>query len=598
MQQQALRTCADIIRSNSKIQEAFAFNQVTIHPPHSGNGDPAAQANGLVQSYIIDALLDLALSVSATSLFDVRYAACECVEAYFEDHRAIRLHFLDRAIQGHQSGEDETSNILTILIGGPKAYQWVDPYRIWFSALLILHLLFEDGEAKRKLREVSEGNADQGEEVVGSAQVITGNLIAAYRDDEDSRITTAYAELLCTWLFEDTESVNEILGEGSMVQSLIQICSRGAKRKELAQGLCAVLLGICYEFSTKDSPIPRRKLQPMLVNGPGREQYLQKIARLREHTALRDFEVLPQDLTSASFGALPEVYFDQTFVDFIKDNFSRFVRALDRDPGVEVAHAHEGVDRDLVDELRSQVDDKKQALEKAESSALDLDRRLNQEQAEHRRTQDTCNAEVTRIKNINSALQKGQEAELERLHASHQGELQNLRDRHSRQAGAASAQAQKSQDEAVQRARVADEEHRTEIKRVEKQLSDMEKLLKTSEKRVEALQQVVDSSEQTVKQRESQLESLKDAKKVLEESIELNTVNVRRLEDQTRDQETKIKDLREAETKLQANASGKEEARSAAQSELDDLLMVLGDLEEKRTRDKVSKIDKSIIQFC
>ena len=550
------------------------------------NGEAKGQVNGVAESYVIDALLDTALSVSATSLFDVRYAACECIEAYFENHRAIRLHFLDRAIQGHQSGEDETSNILSILIGGPHSYQWVDAYRIWFAAMLARRLIFDDTEAKKVLREVSEGDASQGEEVVGCVQAITGNLIAAAQENEDERVSVGYAELLCGWTFEDTDSVSDLLSEGSTVRSLIQIASRNIIGRELTQGLCAALLGTCYEFSTKDSPIPRRKLQPMLMNSLGREQYLQRIARLREDFRLRDFEVLPQDLTSAAPGSLPEVYFDQTFVDFVKDNFSRFARALDRDPGIEIVHAHEGIDRDLVDSLRGQIEDRREALEKAEARLLDLDRQLSQTQADHRKTQETANAESTRIKNINEALHKGHDAELERLESTHRTELQSLRDQFARQSGAATAQAQRSIEEATKKARADDEHHKSEVKRLEKRHADLEKRCKTLEQKTENLEQSNSTSEQTVKQRDSQIESLKEAKQVLQESIELNTVNVRRLEDQVRDYEARVKALQDAEATLQSEVATKEEARASTQSELDDLLVVLGDLEEKRTRDK------------
>lgn len=575
-----------MIRGNSKIQEKFAFNTVSVSPTNISNGEAKGQANGTIESYVIDALLDLALSVSAYPLFDVRYAACECIEAYFENHRPIRLHFLDRAIQGHKSGEDETSNILSILIGGPRSYQWIDPYRIWFAALLVRMLILDDNEAKKILRQVSEGDEAQGEEVVTCIQAMTGNLIAAIQDGEDERISIGYAELLCVWAFEDTESVSDILSEGSTVQSMIQIASKKAKGREITQGLCAVLLGSCYEFSTKDSPIPRRKLQPMLMGHPGREQYLQKIARLREHPALRDFEVLPQNLTSTPPGSIPEVYFDQAFVDFIKDNFSRFTRALDRDPGIEVVHAHEGIDRDLVDALRAQIEDKKEALEKSELRLVDLDSKLSQAQADNRKSQETSSAEVTRIKNINEALHKSHDAEVERLESKHHTEVRNLRDQHSRQTGNATAQAQRSLEEASKRAKADEEQYKSEVKRWVKQQADLEKKTKTMEQKIELLEQSDHRNEQIIKQRDSQIESLKDAKQVLEESIELNTVNVRRLEDQIREYEARAKELRDSEAKLQTEVASREESRASAQSELDDLLMVLGDLEEKRARDK------------
>ena len=51
---------------------------------------------------------------------------------------------------------------------------------------------------------------------------------------------------------------------------------------------------------------------------------------------------------------------------------------------------------------------------------------------------------------------------------------------------------------------------------------------------------------------------------------------------------SRIQELEKSEAEARTEAASKEEAREAAQSELDDLLIVLSDLEEKRARDKVS----------
>jgi hypothetical protein len=59
------------------------------------------------------------------------------------------------------------------------------------------------------------------------------------------------------------------------------------------------------------------------------------------------------------------------------------------------------------------------------------------------------------------------------------------------------------------------------------------------------------------------------------------------LKTKLQDQTWKVKDAEEKQRKAEASVKDKEEARAAAQTELDDLFVVLGDLEEKRTRDKV-----------
>jgi len=371
------------------------------------------QQNGGVKVYVIDGLLDLTLSVSSLQAFDARLAACECIKAYFYNHPAIRLRFLRRAIGGHTSGADETANVLTALLRPADGNDFSEPYRYWLAAVLLFHLIFDDAEAKSLAMNVTEGDASSGEEVVTCIQSIAANLITGFQQGRDDRVLVAYLMLLCGWLFEDPDAVNDFLGEGSNVQSLVQAVLQGDRASIIVQGLCAMLLGIVYEFSTKDSPIPRATLHPILASRMGRDQYIDRLTKLRRHPLLRDFEVLPQKLGSVSAGGLPEVFFDKTFVDFVKDNFSRLLRAIDRDPGIEIPvianGVQKGISREMVDSLRSQLEEKDKALQKAQSDLLSLERQLGQERADSRRTKETALLDAARIKTVNEALQRHHE---------------------------------------------------------------------------------------------------------------------------------------------------------------------------------------------
>lgn len=387
---------------------------VLDEPPVGGTEAP--QQNGIPKVYVIDGLLDLTLTVSVLSAFDSRLAACECIKAYFFNHPAIRKHFLRRAIDGHASGADETANVLTTLLLPLDGHNSGDPYRYWFAAVILFHLIFEDPVAKSLAMSVAEGDASTGEEVVTCIQSITANLLSGVQKNADERVLVAYLMLLCGWLFEDLDAVNDFLGEGSNLQSLVQAISHKIGDGIIVQGLCAMLLGIVYEFSTKDSPVPRATIHPILASRMGRDQYVDKITKLRSHPLLRDFEVLPQKLSSAPTGGLPQVYFDMSFVDFAKDNFSRLLRAIDRDPGMEVPvianGVQKGISREMVDSLRSQLEEKQNSLMKAEEDLLTLGRQLGQEQADLRRAKETALLELSRIKNVNEALQKHHEEDL------------------------------------------------------------------------------------------------------------------------------------------------------------------------------------------
>jgi hypothetical protein len=143
--------------------------------------------------------------------------------------------------------------------------------------------------------------------------------------------------LLCIWLYQDSDAVDDFLGEGASIQSLV-----GAVKENgvdpIVQGLSAFLLGILYEFSHKDSPVSRATLHPILSSTMGRDLYVNKITQLRSHPQIRDFEVSNDDFLPGvrrRTHGLPEVYFESIFIDFLKENYTRILKAVDKDPDLE-----------------------------------------------------------------------------------------------------------------------------------------------------------------------------------------------------------------------------------------------------------------------
>lgn len=626
---EALNTCADIIRGNARLQEGFAQLQVRPIAEPSANG--ATTPNKAATVYVIDALLDLALTPAANDLFDVRFAACECIKAYFFNHVQIRIHFLKRAIGGHVEGEDETANALTTLITGPQGSQTIDPYRTWFAATLIFHLIFEDHEAKDILMQVVEGDAESGEEVVTCIQTLTGNLIASLQLGEDERIPIAYLMLLSGWLFEDAAAVNDFLGEASSLQSLVQAALKPGDDHVVIRGLCAALLGIIYEFSTKDSPVPRRELQPILTSKLGREKYLNAISELRHHPLLRDFEVLPR--TGSSGGNVPDVFFDETFVDFLKDNFSRLSRAIDRDPVIEIHQSHDGIDRDLVDSLRGQLDEKNQAIEKYQADLLMVEQKLNQEQADHRRTQESSLTQVNTIKRINEDLHQNHENDIRKLEREHRQSMLELENKYNLQIVALNNKVQQAAKDSSLAVAKTKQEYDEKLHEANKARTELERRLSSSDRARQEALETVRGLEQTQKRTrdeiatitqtlgmftvtkpfhfteqfsignlqvhmrdsEAQIKQLKEEKEALQATVDQLKAENQELRTKTQDQTWKVKDAEDKLRKAEAAVKEKEEARAAAQTELDDLFVVLGDLEEKRTRDKV-RCHRSVCQ--
>ncbi|KAI5928236.1 p115 like vesicle tethering protein [Camillea tinctor] len=420
---EALTTCADTIRGNSRLQETFAQLQVPpVLDTHAPTNGQTGKVDVVPVVYVIDGLLDLTLSVPTIQAFDLRMAACQCIQAYFFNHPDVRLHFLRRAIEGHASGVDETANVLTTLLR-PVDNLSLDPYRYWFAATITFHLVFENADAKALAMSVTEGDEENGEEVVTSIQTITAHLVSGLVKANDGvavdeRVSVGYLMLLIGWLFEDIDGVNDFLGEGSNIQALAKEVVRPSN-SALVQGLCAMLLGIVYEFSTKDSPIPRATLYTVLASQISREKYVDALNKLRSHTLMRNFEVIPQK--SDNSGNQPDVYFDATFVDFFKDNYSRIIRAIDRDPGMEISvitnGVQKGISRELVDSLRSQVEEKERALQTALADVASLNGKFGQEQADHRRSKEAAAVELARIKSVNEAIQRNHEDEIKEIEA-------------------------------------------------------------------------------------------------------------------------------------------------------------------------------------
>ncbi|KAI2777196.1 p115 like vesicle tethering protein [Daldinia loculata] len=585
---EALTTCADIIRGNSKLQETFAQLQVPsvleTAPPTNGQ---TGKANGIPAVYVIDGLLDLTLSVSTTQAFDLRLAACQCIKAYFFNHPEVRLHFLRRAIEGHASGVDETANVLTTLLRPSNGPDSVDPYRHWFAAVITFHLVFENAEAKALAMSVTEGDADSGEEVVTSIQTITAHLVSGLARSDDDRISVGYLMLLIAWLFEDLDGVNDFLGEGSNIQALAQEVVRHNSSSIIVQGLCAMLLGVVYEFSTKDSPIPRSTLHSVLTSRMGRDRFIDILNKLRSHPFVRDFEVIPQKADSG--GNLPDVFFDATFVDFFKDNYSRIIRAIDRDPGMEISvvtnGVQKGISREMVDLLRAQVDEKERALQAALADMASLNGKLGQEQADHRRTKEASAADLARIKSVNEAIQQNHAEEIKKIEVQ-----QRSRDEsYQKQIEAVRKEAAKAADAIHAEYREKEAELQRQLEYIRKTAdAEAARIQRRSEAEMADLRATISRLEvDLMKANKAKTEELHTAQEEFAAKLSAAQSKAKAAEERCSNLEKQLaqkgKELEKSRTQLEE----KEEQKSATQTELDDLLMVFGDLEEKVEKYKV-----------
>jgi intracellular protein transport protein USO1 len=600
VRRKCLQTCGDIIRGNHGLQERFGDLNVQIKESDTPqtNGHSTSEkvpqppkATFRIQN-VIESLLELTLEVSPISMFDVRLASCSCVEAFINGHPGIRSHVLNRAIEGHKAGNDAIPNILTVLLEPPGSRMTSDPYQQWFAAVLLMHLLFDNTETKQSALKVTEGDADSGEEVVTFLQSIASNVVAGVQHVENERALLGYLMLLIIWLFEDPEAVNDFLGEGSNVQGLIAAVKITRSSMPLVAGLSAFTLGIIYEFSTKDSPLPRKTLHELLNGKLGREAYVDRLTKLRENPFVRDFEVLPQ----AANGSLPDVFFDKVFIDFLKDNYSRILRAIDRDPNFEVSvvsnGVQKGVSRELVDTLRAQVEEQRKSLEEAASELLQLKRRLEQEELDHRRTRESSTVELGRIKQINQSLQNNHEDEVTRLQQQSAQDRQALLRSHEEETS-------QRRNEHLQALETLNKQHATDIQQLQQRMQSAMQETATvrstlTDQHRQALDALASESQKSRDREAAEISDLRAQIATLESQIHKAESNYTQdLRTANDEYESRSKALQERLARADARAKelaeeikSEQSKRQEVQTELDDFMVVFTDLELKRKGEK------------
>ena len=472
----SLQCAADCISLNAPLQESFA--SLTIAEPSDASSDssPSVRTNGArhpkssiqsssrssverTRSYIIEALLDLSLQQSHADVL-LRAAASKLIQAYLGGHNRIRLHFIQRAISGHAQNES-AANVLTTVAQGTA-----DPTGLAFASWIVQDLVADAEDAKSLMLAVKEGEAGEDEDVLSLLQSIGSRLERLLQQANDEQSVAAYTSLLVVFLWNFAPGVNDVLADGSgLVQALITAVL-SSQSTALVKGLCAVLLGTLYEFSTKDSPIARRTLAPLLTQKLGRIKYLEALASVRRHPAVRDYSMFEEDGSETTLSG--------TVVDLLTVEYSRLRMIIDKDPGLEVqppSAAEAGVDRDVLDVLRQQIQTCKDNLARAQEEAVAADQNHDQEKMAVSKEAQTSAAEVERLRKINQAMQQGHDSELSELRARSEQAERILRVQHEQALENAKKAAEAQMQAAVSEACAASKE---QLKEAEKRLKELQ----------------------------------------------------------------------------------------------------------------------------
>ncbi|ANB11040.1 Uso1p [Sugiyamaella lignohabitans] len=304
----AFLTAAALVRGNSPLQEEF----LAIDVPYF---DLSIAFNVEKEPLIIPvslALLNWVLLSTSVHTFDLRVAAQLCLSSALQGNIQAKLSFLKDQMASYPGNMSEVADELEIkdkvesrststspnleqietnapkIVGDAKPQPdypegsanlfsalvdydpdaRLNPYKPWFAAVILINL-FEDAdisnpshynteshEVRDFVRGLMIGDASIGEEVVSCIQAMSGMLVTSLRYP-DPRISLGYLMLLSIWLYDDTKAVSDFLGESGTIQALISSATHSSNNDPLVEALSTVLLGIVYDFSSAESPIPR-----------------------------------------------------------------------------------------------------------------------------------------------------------------------------------------------------------------------------------------------------------------------------------------------------------------------------------------------------
>ncbi|CAG8703134.1 2880_t:CDS:10, partial [Dentiscutata erythropus] len=348
----SLYALADLIRGNSSNQEFLARTVVTVpyspqrsnstqnSTPDSHNRSSHEQIPTLPPRPTVMAIIAVAVGAEHIESYTTRAAATYAFECYTYNNPNAQAALASTLTPPPDDNPNSNMNTAKPQSAGSlllsALLEWedseADPYVVWFSSVIFSHILMNNEKPKELARGIMIGE-DSVDGHIPLLHSIVGNLILATRQNADVRVLIGYLCVLCIWLWDSPQSVKEFLSKDTHLQILIGPITQSSGVDSRVQGLCAFLLGICYEFNhSLDSPVTRTTLQPILLNRIGADQFVNRITRLREAP---HFKHVPQYILVSpeeEARGLPELYFEYAFVEFFQNNYEKIQRSIIADP--------------------------------------------------------------------------------------------------------------------------------------------------------------------------------------------------------------------------------------------------------------------------
>ncbi|KAJ7133695.1 p115 like vesicle tethering protein [Mycena crocata] len=357
---------------------------------------PVPDTNGeewdrLEPASALDALVELALHGEYNGIdsekrlkegLELRAAAVGVFENFVRQDE-VRLAILQGMLPADSADSSEAPPITPLLhslASPPSSAAALEPGTVnstHLSTLLFAHLLRSSARAKALARSITPPSLHANAETSGGnffvpadgappeepvapepddddepsqtlLQILSENLslssLSRSRADtserearEWDRLVVAYLCLLSQWLWEDPGAVREFLNAGGL-SVLVEAINQTSEVDSIVPGLCAFLLGVCYEFNREPGEITRATIHPIL-NRLGVETLIGRMARLREDDR---FKSVGPDAVVLSYPSAPglkteaekegEIWFDWAFVDFWKSNYYTVQRGFSTEP--------------------------------------------------------------------------------------------------------------------------------------------------------------------------------------------------------------------------------------------------------------------------
>ncbi|CUA67014.1 Intracellular protein transport protein USO1 [Rhizoctonia solani] len=201
-----------------------------------------------------------------------------------------------------------------------------------------------------------EADADS-DDLPRLVSVLIGNVHLALRERGQNnrrawdRVIVSLLMALSFWMWDSPPSVRDFFGEGGGLQVLMEPITQTIGMDVLVQGLCAFLLGVCYEFNREPGEITRATLYPILHSRIGTDVFISRMARVREDERFKavgpDTPVIPAGLGLSEEPQPDEdgeivggdVWLDWGFVEFWKGNAYTIQRAISVDPDAAASNA-------------------------------------------------------------------------------------------------------------------------------------------------------------------------------------------------------------------------------------------------------------------